>query len=103
MGAFSVRVPWRPPRNAGKEGDGASKLPNARTRGAKGLVVRVWVWSGCARSDPWVASPWSLVSRPHRPPSVPAGLVRVDLPCARYAATLVIVGRVAAGGAALPL
>jgi hypothetical protein len=69
-GWFSVRVPQRPPRRDGKEGDGAAKLPNARTRGAlmaggDGCVGLVW----CARLPVRLVSPRHLVGWPPCPPS----------------------------------
>jgi len=59
----------------GKEGDGAAKLPKARTRGTKCLVVRVWGWSGCARLP--VRGRLPLVPRPPLTvPTVGAGRAR---------------------------
>jgi hypothetical protein len=56
-----------PTGECGEEGDGAAKLPKARTRGAMCLVARVWIWSGCARAPSQARQ--SLV--PRLPPTLP--------------------------------
>jgi len=82
----------------GKEGDGASKRPKARTRGAKCLVVTGVDLVRCAWLQSGAREP--LVPRP--PPTVPTvGAGRAgpgDLLSAGYVAMSAIVGRPTAGG-----
>jgi hypothetical protein len=79
--SIGVRVPQRPPNLSGKKGDGAAKLPPARTRGAKCLVVMgVGLVRMCPAPGPGSSCPWSFVRRPQCRLSAPAALVRVIYP-----------------------
>jgi hypothetical protein len=63
LAAVSFSASLSPPRDVGKEGDGAAKLPPARTRGAMCLVATGVGLVRCGSAPgPGSPAPWSLHS-----------------------------------------